>query len=153
MSRSYRVEPHRAVGPVVFGMSRSEVEAAMGETPKRAKRNRLSIAEYDHFVEDGFFVYYDPNDIAMAAECFELSAVSYPPDTSLDLAYSDLITWLKDRDPNLALEADGGFRSDALGVAGARKGEDNEVESLVFYRPNYYEDSARWMRERRAARK
>ena len=35
MSRSFRVEPHRAVGTVVFGMSRSEVEAAMGQTPKR----------------------------------------------------------------------------------------------------------------------
>ena len=45
MSRSFRVEPHRAIGPVVFGMSRSEVEAAMGQTPERAKRNRLSIAE------------------------------------------------------------------------------------------------------------
>jgi hypothetical protein len=132
-------------------MSRSEVESAMGQTPQRAKRNRLSIAEYDHFVEDGFFVYYDPNDVAIATECFDLSAVSYPPDTSLDLSYSDLIAWLKSRDPNVTIEADG-FRSDALGVAGAPKGDD-KVESLVFYRPNYYEDSARWMRERRAARK
>jgi hypothetical protein len=152
MSGSFRVEPHRAVGPVVFGMSRSEVEAAMGQTPERAKRNALSIAKYDYFVEDGFFVYYDPNDIAMAAECFELSGVSYPPDTSLDLSYSDLIAWLQSRDPNLAIEAGGGFRSDALGVAGAPKGEDDKVESLVFYRPNYYEDSARWRREQRAAR-
>jgi hypothetical protein len=75
------------------------------------------------------------------------------PDISLDLSYSELIAWLKSRDPNLALEAGGGFRSDALGVAGARKGEDDELENLLFYRPNYYEDSARWMRERRAARK
>lgn len=152
MGRSYRVDPHRAVGPVVFGMSRSEVEAAMGETPKRARRNYLSIAEYDYFVEDGFFVYYDPNDIAVAAECFELSAVSYPPDTSLDLSYSELIAWAQSRDPNLVMESDG-FRSDALGVAGAPKGHDDEVEALLFYRPSYYEDYERWMRERRAARK
>lgn len=124
----------------------------MGQTPKRAKRNRLSIAEYDYFVEDGFFVYYDPNDLAVAAECFELSGVSYPPDTSLDLSYSALISWLQSRDPNLAIEADG-FRSDALGVAGAPQGEDNEVESLLFYRPSYYEDSARWMREQRTERR
>ena len=53
---------------------------------------------------------------------------------------------------NLEIEEGGGFRSDALGVAGAPKGEDNSVESLLFYRPNYYEDLARWMREQRAAR-
>lgn len=149
MSRSFPVEPHRAVGVVSFGMSRSEVERVMGERPERDKRNELALAEYDSFEADGFFVYYDPDDRAIAAECFELAGVTFPPDTSLDLPYSQLITWLRSRDASLVVDLDG-FRSDALGIAGAQASPQSEdrVESLLFYRPNYYEDSDRWLGER-----
>jgi hypothetical protein len=132
-------------------MTRSEVEQAMGETPERDRRNPLDVADYDSFDADGLFVYYDPDDRAIAAECFELGGLSIPPGTSLDLPYSKLIALLRSRDPNLAVDLDG-FRSDALGLAGAQGSPESEdkVESILVYRPNYYEDSARWSAEREA---
>jgi hypothetical protein len=140
-------------------MSRDEVEAAMGETPQRAKRNAMEIAEHDCFRADGFYVYYDPDDRAIAAECFELDGVSFPPDTSLNLPYRELIAWLQGVDPSIVIKPDGAFRSDTLGIAGRPMPGDDEAEgdivrseSLLFYRPNYHEDCARWRSERQASK-
>jgi hypothetical protein len=145
-NRRFPIEPHRAVGPIRFGMSRAEVEAAMGTTPRRGKR-KLAISQYDNFQDDGLYVYYDPDDKAIAAEFFDFAELSYPPDVSLDLSYGDLVGWMRSRDPGLAMEAGLPCRSDSLGMA-AGAGNEGKTESIILYRPNYYEDSARWRAER-----
>jgi hypothetical protein len=145
--RKFPIDFHHSVGPIGFGKSRSEIEAAMGKTPERRKR-RKAIAEYDYFKDEGFFVYYDPSDTVMAAEFFELGEVYVPPDTSLAVPYDALMTWIRSRDPNVTVEAEGDFRSNELGLAGRPKqDESGEVESIVVFRPNYYEDTQRFRKE------
>jgi hypothetical protein len=147
--RRFVVDPHAGVGVVRFGMSRSEVEAAMGKTPQRARRNRLDVADYDYFKDDGFFVYYGPDDRAIAIEFFDFDQLLYPPDVTFERPYADVLAWARARDPDLLIESGNHFRSDLLGVAGGPRGDDSSdtAQSVLFYRPRYYEDSDGWMAE------
>jgi hypothetical protein len=72
-----RIEPHVGAPPIRFGMSRSEVEMAVGEPPVRRRRNQFSTSEFDHYRRAGFFVYYDAADTCVAIEFTGASAVEY----------------------------------------------------------------------------
>jgi hypothetical protein len=145
MSQQYIVDPHRGAGKVSFGMTRSEVEASVGKTPEQQEPGASPVVNRDYFSDEGFFVYYDPDDKAIAVEFFDLGLLTYPPDVSLDLPYPDLVAWVRSRDPAVVIEIGDAFRSDALGIAGGPGAEEPKAESVIVYRPRYYEDSAEWL--------
>jgi hypothetical protein len=145
LTQKFLIDFNKSVGPIVFGSSRADVEAAIGKTPEREKRT-MDLAPIDHFKDEAFIVHYDPNDTVMAVEFFELGMLFAPPDLSLDMPYAALLKWIRSKDADVLVESAGDFQSDALGLAGRPKPSDAKaVESVVVYRPNYYEEAAEWM--------
>jgi len=144
-TKKFVIDFNKSVGPIVFGGTRAEVEKAIGKTPEREKRS-MDLAPIDHFKDDAFIVHYDPNDTVMAVEFFDLSVLFAPPDVSLKMPYAALLKWLRAKDADIVVESAGDFQSDALGLAGRPSpNDDKAVESILVYRPNYYEEAAEWM--------
>lgn len=73
----FDLHPKIGVGPLKFGLSRSEIEAVLGMKPHRFLRSQFSQSMTDHFETLRLFVYYDKFD---CAEAFE-----FPADAELEL--------------------------------------------------------------------
>jgi hypothetical protein len=153
----FLIDPHKGVGPIRFGASRSEVAAAMGETPATVDGRIEGYELYDRFQNRSVQVYYDSNELAAGVQFFILHEVVYPLNVRMDGPYEDILKWAREQDPAIVLESDG-FRSAALGiVAGVREKDDEDEEQtlrlLVVHRPRYYEDAREWMAAFRAKKK
>jgi hypothetical protein len=109
------VYPHHGVHRIRFGMSRGDVELAMGIVPIRLKSSEFSLIE-DVFEPLGLNVIYDQADTA--------AAVSVTAGLGADLDYGgyhlfshsarEVRNWARSRDPQL--EQEYGFLSRALGL-------------------------------------
>ncbi len=67
MQRLITIFPHRGAGKITSGMTRRQVEEAVGAPPRRRmKLSKFELSEIDFF--DGFAVYYDENDKSCAIE-------------------------------------------------------------------------------------
>ena len=55
----YELRPHSGVGPVLLGMTRKAVHAAMGETPVPFQRGGLDGSETEAYLGASFQVTYD----------------------------------------------------------------------------------------------
>jgi hypothetical protein len=97
-----------------FGMTRAEVERAMGRTPKRAKRNPFALNEHDYFENPGFFVYYDADDRAGAIEFTRDARVAYDGFELFAHPATEVRTWARQRDQDL--DDKHGFTSKPLGL-------------------------------------
>ena len=109
------VHPHKGVGSILFGMTRAEVAAAMGEAPRRGRRNQYDASDYDFFPELGTFVYYDTTDRVHSVEFTRDARVSYDGYELFAFPAHEARAWARARDP--ALDATDGFLSKALGLS------------------------------------
>jgi hypothetical protein len=142
------IVPHRGAGKIIFGMTRGQVEQAVGRPPRRrTKLSEFDLSEIDFF--DEFAVLYDANDKCCAIEFSRGGAqVEYggyelfaqPPD--------DVRAWARARDEDM--EDKDGFVSMALGLSMYAPSidepdlDDEErtepAQSFLAFRPGYWEE-------------
>jgi len=140
----FLIDPHKAVGPIRFGMPRPEVARSMKEKPFTIDSRKDGYELSDYFQGRTLQVVYDANELSAAVQFFALDEVVYPLDVRMNRPYREILRWARERDPAIVLESDG-FRSELLGiVAGVREKRDDEDDAeqklrlLVVYRPHYY---------------
>src|SRR5262245_38352111 len=115
MDMMISIRPHQGVAPIQFGMTRLEVEKAIGATPNRIRRNEYALEE-DMFPNLGISVSYDENDC--------VNAVSLSRGFDIELLYDGFLLfghsaraareWALQRDPTL--DPKDGFVSKSLGL-------------------------------------
>jgi hypothetical protein len=72
----WEIVPFEAVGPIRFGMPRSEIHRALGETPRPFKKG-LSENLTEAFKEIGVHVYYDGSGRVEFVEAFSPSRLRF----------------------------------------------------------------------------
>jgi hypothetical protein len=149
MSQDFEIVPHLGVGPIRFGMDRSDVKLVMGAS-ERINRREFALDE-DCFEKLGVVVHYDSE-----GRCHAVGIARYIP---LVLKYDgyplfqksarDVLAWARVKDPRLVLEE--GFIStnlgltmsaDWLGVDDLEPEEERQPASAFFlFAPGYYEQT------------
>jgi hypothetical protein len=157
--RMMKIERHKGVWVVEFGMRRSEVERAVGVTPQRRRRNEFSVAEYDRFDAPDMFVYYDAEDRAVAAEFGREAALDFEGYDLFGHPALAVRMWASQMDPQL--DRQDGFRSVALGLSMYAPEIDDDdrdeeellspAEGFMVFKPGYYEEERRRIDALRAA--
>ena len=140
--------PHHGFGAILFGTTRQEVAKALGQEPKRGKRNQYDVSDYDYFESEGFFAYYDAAERCCALEFSGESHILYE---GYELfAHPELAVreWARQRDPDL--ESKDGFVSRALGLCmyapliDEPDLDDDEkqdpAQSFLVFRPGAYDE-------------
>lgn len=143
------IYPHQGAGSIRFGMSRTDVERAVGVTPKRFVPNAYSL-EVDSFESLGLAVMYDQHELS--------NAISFVRGFGVELEYEgyrlfdhparEVREWALARDPQL--DPKDGFTSKALGLGmWADWIDEPDLESdelrdaggaFIIFRPGYYEE-------------
>ncbi|MEL6729294.1 MAG: hypothetical protein AAFP81_12635 [Pseudomonadota bacterium] len=132
--------PRIGVGPLNFGLSRSEIESVLGIKPHSFLRNQFSQSMTDHFEMLRLFVYYDKFD---CAEAFE-----FPADADLELKNVQLCG-LSAQAFARAVELDSAFEvsEDSVGserlcvsayYPGLSKDQSAPQQSVIVYKPGYF---------------
>lgn len=136
------VIPHFGVGPVQFGMTRAEVAAAVSATPRRGRRSKYSVSDYDFFAKLQMFVNYDANDRASMVELGPASDLVYGGYHLFAHSARDVAAWAHERDPALTLDC--GFRSDVLGLSMhaplLAEQPDDIAQGFGVFRPGAFEE-------------
>jgi len=133
------IRSHSGVGPIEFGMTRADVKAAMGITPRAFQKGHG--ARVDAFDDLLIHVYYDTADKAEAVEAGYSAPVAFLGEQVLERPFSQVIQWLQRLDPTIRVDPSG-FTSFALGIwiyaPGARDSADEPVEGIIAFRRGYY---------------
>src|SRR5579871_2948110 len=109
------IHPHQGVGSIRFGMTRSEIARTMGESPRRGRRSKDDMAEYDFFQKLALFVYYDAHDRCCAVEFTREAQVEYDGYELFAHPAHNVRSWARARDQDL--KDKDGFVSTALGLS------------------------------------
>lgn len=130
-------------------MKRSGVHSAMGESPRRGKRNAFAAADYDFFEAAGLLVYYDREDSCVAVELTQDARGVYDGYELFAQSARDVREWARGRDP--AIVCDDGFVSRAMGLSMYASWLDEETcddvearapaTSFLVFCPGYYDAS------------
>lgn len=141
------IHPHKGVELIAFGMMRPEVARAVGQVPRRARRNQYDASDYDFFPKLGLFVYYDTDDKCHAVEFTRDARVSYDGYELFAHPANEARAWARARDQDL--DEKDGFVSTALGLSMYAPSmdeldlDDDEraepAQSFLAFQPGYYE--------------
>ena len=137
----FDLHPRNGVGPLKFGLSRSEIEAVLGMKPHRFLKSQFSQSMTDHFETLRLFVYYDKFD---CAEAFE-----FPADAELELKNVQLCG-LSAHAFARAVELDSVFEAfeDSVGneclcvsayYPRLSKDKSAPQQSVIVYKPGYFD--------------
>jgi hypothetical protein len=151
-----KIVPHRGAGKVAFGMTRAEVERAMGRPPdRRMKRSEFDLSEVDFYGEVA--VYYDANDKAAAVEVHRGGLrLEYGGYDLFAHSAHEVREWARARDKDL--DTKDGFQSNPLGLAmyapliDERDLDPDErsepAGSFAVFRPGYFEEETERLRKK-----
>lgn len=140
------IVPHRGAGPILFGMTRKEVERIMGKPSRRMRLSEFDLSDVDFYRE--FDVHYDVDDRCCAIEFTrDRPHVTYDGYDLFAHPAMDVRAWARARDPNLTDED--GFTSAAMGLSMFSDQIDEPdldereraapAQSFLAFRPGYYE--------------
>jgi hypothetical protein len=137
----FPIRPHIGAGPLVFGMSREEVRAALGERPKAFRKGNSAVLT-DDFRSHQLHVYYSIGDYVEAIEFFGEAAVSFDGRILLGRPFLPERDGFSQLDPHLELDG-AGLTSSALGIGlyapFASKEPLEPVEAVIVFERGYYE--------------
>jgi hypothetical protein len=139
----FEIHSYQGVGPVRFGMTPSEVRAALGVEFKSFKRSPQNVHPCDYFTGLECFVYYD--DEHGRADAVEFAEPAEPTLNGVNLfglGLADLIEQIRKVDPGVLVVNDG-FTSIHLGVGGwapfAEEEPETPPESIIVFVRGYYD--------------
>jgi hypothetical protein len=135
------IEPYKGIGKIELGMTRDEIEEAMGEIPRRFKKFHDDNYETDAF--DYFYVYYRENYICEAIELISPAKVMFNEMNLMELSYIDIEKFFLDIDED-AEPDDSGLTSYKYGIAvyapSALDKPSEKIEAVLIFEKGYYDD-------------
>ncbi|WP_068953376.1 hypothetical protein [Pararhizobium polonicum] len=102
----FEIHSHQGVGEIRFGMTRSEVHAALGVEFESFKRSSQDAHPSDHFIGLGCFVYYGDSGRVDAVEFLEPAEPTLNGVNLLSFGFTDLIRQITKIDPDVSVESD-----------------------------------------------
>jgi hypothetical protein len=140
MDAAWKITSHAGVGPVRFGMTRTQVREAMA-VPWDSSRRTPSSRVADVFRSVGTFAYYTESDFLEAIEFSRLQEVVLE---NLNLTTTPIEQLLRDillLDPHATVQAkSSGFISKSLGAGVWTEGDRHlPPQSVIVFAPGYYD--------------
>lgn len=135
------IEPYVGIGSIRLGMTREEVNEAVGWQPKRFKKSRDADLLSDNF--DGFiFVYYREPDVCEAVEVAEPAVPIFRGQRLLETPFAELLRWFKTIDETLETDSTG-LTSKKYGIGlyapDAEDEPDKPAEGVIVFEEDYYD--------------
>jgi hypothetical protein len=136
------IQPRRGAGPLMLGMSRSQVQDTLSAVSHRFRRGPKAAPDADHFEALGVFVYYDTSDLVEAIELATPAKAILGSQDLLSTTFSEAEALLSARDLGVMIASDG-LTSKAEGVGVwvpfAKDDPDAPVESVIVFVDGYYD--------------
>jgi hypothetical protein len=133
------IRPNEGAGDIVFGMTQSDVRAALGHEPKIKKSD--SIVPSDFFSQHGMLVHYSDEGVVEAIEIGAPATPVFMGKPLIGVPFEGVDHWLRSMDPRLQSDA-AGLTSYRFGVGvyapQALKSPRQPVEGVIVFRPGYY---------------
>jgi hypothetical protein len=139
----FDVMSHKSVGPVSFGMTRSEVRKALASPVHSFMRNEDDEAKTDEFEKLGVYVEYDSKDRCIAVEVFSPGEPWFQGRNLLGEPYAKIRAWIQRQDKGVEID-EAGLVSRKLGIGfyADIKPSDraSHPESAIAFKPGYYDE-------------
>lgn len=135
----FDIMPYRRVGPISFGMTRTEVRETLAEIPETFIRDPDDPSPADAFQDLGIHIFYDAEDRCAAVE-FWRAQPTFRGHALLYERLTQVVSWLQKMDPRLAQNILGasspkfGF---ALYTDGAAKSDTATINGVLVFRRGY----------------
>ncbi len=130
------------VGPIRFGMTRSETRMLLPIAPETFRRTDEDVSDIDEYADLGVYVEFDEQDRCIAVEMFEPADPVLQGMHLLKTPFATIREWLRKNDPNLEKE-EGGVYSSLLGVGLAadipKRDTRSFAESAIAFAAGYYD--------------
>lgn len=138
----FEIHSHQGAGPVRFGMTATEVRAALGVEYETFKRSPEDAHPTDYFNALGCFVYCNAGGQSIALEFAEPARPMFNGLDLLNMGFADLLKRIGEIDPEASVEVDG-FTSFHLGIGAWAPAADEEpdepAEAIIAFVPGYYD--------------
>lgn len=138
----YLAHPLRGLGPLRFGMSRTEVCAVLGAPDSTFRRDRSSESETDVFDRLGIYVCYGTDGKCEAIELTAPSNIVLAGGLLIGRPFEDVVRELRQLDPNVEVDESGATaHSVGIGIYAphAAKAPSLPVESAIAFSSGYYD--------------
>ena len=133
--------PYEGIGPLRFGMSKSEVRAALGAPFREFKKTLEAPATSDAFHTMGVYVYYKPTGACEAVEVASPSQATLFGKQLVGEIFEVLQKWFRELDPEVEMD-DAGMTSLRFGVGiyapRLKEGSSVPVEGAIAFERGYY---------------
>ena len=138
---NWQIVKHVSIGPLKFGMGRPEVAKAVGSKATAFKKTPEATLTTDDFKvgPHRVHVYYTAED---RCDCVEVmgegvGGPEYDGRGFLNRPYDRALAWMRERDPNVVVDATG-CRSEVLGIAlSAPDGPESKIKSVSAFSATY----------------
>lgn len=138
----FEIQPKVGVGPLRFGMSRSEAREAFKPAQIRSFGSDTATPS-DHFIDPGsnVLVYYTDDGMVEAVEFARGAQPVLAGRRFLGQPFREAVDSLRELDPGIQVEHDGAT-SNHLGIGfyapSAGREKDALVEGVIVFREGYY---------------
>lgn len=136
----FNIVPYVGVGPINFGMSRTDVRNQLGVPVETFMKTKDSTAPTDSFDELGIHVFYDAQDACEAVE-FWRSGPTFRGTNMLKERFAKIAAWLAAIDPGIQSNSSG-LTSPAFGFGLYAESPDETssvIDSVIVFRRGYYD--------------
>ena len=141
-TNDYQVNPLVGVGPIQFGMKRSELRQSLSIEYKEFQRSNADFTE-DYFEAYEIFVRYKQSSTVQNVEvsCDTPLTINYKNE-NLFKPFNELKSFLEKDDPELETDHEG-ITSHKLGIGAwyphLAEEPENLPESIIFFEEGYYQ--------------
>jgi hypothetical protein len=127
----FEIRPFESVGVVQFGMTQTQVREALRDLKvKEYWKTPESLGPTDHFIHENLHVFYDEGRRVRGIEIFRPTGATFDGRPIVGQAFSALLPWLRQVDPDLLLD-DSGAESTRLGLSLFVPELDDDSDAIV----------------------
>lgn len=137
---TFDIASYERVGPISFGMSRTDVRKQLGVPVETFMKTNDSAVPTDAFDELGIHVFYDAQDACEAVE-FWRSGPTFRGKKMLNERFAKIAAWLEAIDPGAKPNASG-LTSLAFGFglyAESPEEPQSVIASVIVFKRGYYD--------------
>lgn len=136
-----QITPYKGIGPVRFGMSRTDVRAALVVPLHEFKRTPKAAMPTDAFPTLGVYVYYKPPGVCAAVEVASPTEPLLLGKKLIGQPVGEILEWLSSLDQQVKMD-ETGLTSLRFGVGlyvpALKNGSAALVEAVIVFERGYY---------------
>jgi hypothetical protein len=135
----WEIHPFEGIGPIRFGMARSQVRSILGNDFKVFKKGPFAANTTDAYGEHGLHFFYDTADQLECIDAFAKCPIYYRNVRLLNGPAGDILRELSELALSPREDEYGGLCFDSGGFVLSLS--DDRVEAVTVYRKGYYDEA------------